>query len=114
MSTDQRYPPNSRYHGIETAEWGEADGRTVVYLRRRFVPDPARFVSFQEYRVVEGDHIDRMAAAVLGDPEQFWRLPDANGDLDARDLEEIGRRIRLTLPEGMGGGSGGWGGAGGA
>ena len=27
---------------------------------------------------------------------------------------DTGRRIRLTLPEGMGGGSGGWGGAGGA
>lgn len=103
MSTDQRYPPNSRYQATETAEFIQPDGTRLVYLRRRFVPDPARFVTLQEYRVVEGDRIDRMAAAVLGDPEQFWRLPDANGDLDARDLEEVGRRIRLTLPEGMGG-----------
>lgn len=103
MSTDNRFPPNSRYAATETAELTQADGSRIVYLRRRFVPDPSRFVTLQEYRVVEGDHVDRMAAAVLGDPEQFWRLPDANGDLDPRDLEEVGRRILLTLPDGMGG-----------
>ncbi|MFM0225684.1 LysM domain-containing protein [Paraburkholderia dipogonis] len=103
MSTDNRYAPNSRYYTTETTEFVQPDFTRVVYLRRRFVPDPSRFVTMQEYRVMEGDHIDRMAAAVLGDPQQFWRLPDANGDLDARDLEEVGRRIRLTLPDGMGG-----------
>ncbi|BAK76594.1 hypothetical protein NH8B_1777 [Pseudogulbenkiania sp. NH8B] len=96
-----RFPPNSRYYGCDTAELYDADGRKRVYLRRRFVPDPARFVTLQEYRVVEGDRIDLMAATVLGDPEQFWRLPDANGSLHPRELEELGRRIRLTLPEGM-------------
>jgi hypothetical protein len=103
MSTDQRYPPNSRYATTPTAEFTMPNGQRVAHLRRRFVPDPSRFVTLQEYRVVEGDRIDRLAAAVLGDPEQFWRLPDANGDLDARALEDIGRRIRLTLPEGLGG-----------
>lgn len=102
MSID-RFPPNSRYHGNETAEITGPDGRRLVFLRRRFVPDPARFVTLQEYRIVEGDRIDRMAAAVLGDPEQFWRLPDANGSLQPGELEEVGRRIRLTLPEGMAG-----------
>lgn len=103
MSTDIRFPANSRYAATEAAELQQPGGQRVVYLRRRFVPDPSHFVTLQEYRVVEGDRIDRMAAAVLGDPEQFWRLPDANGDLDPRDLEEVGRRIRLTLPGGMGG-----------
>ncbi|MBC9251677.1 hypothetical protein A9179_15495 [Pseudomonas alcaligenes] len=102
MSID-RFPPNSRYHGSETAERVTPEGRRVVFLRRRFVPDPGRFVTLQEYRIVEGDRIDRMAAAVLGDPEQFWRLPDANGSLSPGELEEVGRRIRLTLPEGMAG-----------
>jgi len=98
---NDRFPPNSRYHSTATAELTQADGRRLVYLRRRFVPDPANFVTLQEYQVVEGDRIDRLAAAVLGDPEQFWRLPDANGSLHPRELEELGRRIRLTLPEGL-------------
>ncbi len=98
---DNRFAPNSRYHSVETAEWLQPGGTPVVYLRRRFVPDPSRFVTVQEYRVVEGARLDRMAAAVLGDPQQFWRLPDANGSLHPLELEEIGRRIRLTLPEGM-------------
>ncbi|CAD5108250.1 LysM domain-containing protein [Zestomonas carbonaria] len=102
--TTERFAPNSRYHGVETAETSGPDGRPLVYLRRRFVPDPGRFVTVQEYRVVEGDRLDRMAAAVLGDPEQFWRLADANGCLHPGELEELGRRIRLTLPEGMSGG----------
>ncbi|MBB2496655.1 LysM domain-containing protein [Aquipseudomonas ullengensis] len=99
----ERFPANSRYHGTPTAELNGPDGRSLVYLRRRFVPDPARFVTLQEYQVMEGDRIDRMAATVLGDPEQFWRLPDANGSLKPGELEELGRRIRLTLPEGMAG-----------
>ena len=96
-----RFAPNSRYYGQPTAALTTADGRRPVYLLRRFVPDPGRFVTLQEYRVVQGDRIDRMAATILGDPIQFWRLPDANGSLHPRELEQAGRRIRLTLPEGM-------------
>ncbi|WCM54380.1 hypothetical protein OH720_15655 [Pseudomonas sp. WJP1] len=96
-----RFPPNSRYHLTETTELTQADGHRVMYLRRRFVPDPSAFVTLQVYRVVQGDRIDRLAAAVLGDPEQFWRLPDANGCLHPLELEEPGRPVRLTLPEGM-------------
>lgn len=103
MSTDTRFAANSRYAATETAEYTLPSGGRVVYLRRRLLPDPARFVTLLTYRIVEGDRIDRLAAAVLGDPEQFWRLPDANGDRDALALEAVGRRIRLTLPEGMAG-----------
>lgn len=99
-----RFPPNSRYALTDTAELTASDGRAVVYLRRRFVPDPAQFVTLQEYRIQAGDRLDRLAATVLGDPEQFWRLADSNGALDPLELEENGRILRLTLPEGMSGG----------
>lgn len=98
---DQRFPPTSRYSAIETAELVEPDGRRIVYLRRRFVPDPSRFVALQEYRVLEGDRLDRLAGQSLGDPELFWRLADANGALAPRELEELSRYLRITLPEGM-------------
>ena len=31
-----QFPPTSRYYGIDTATVSLADGRTAIYLRRRF------------------------------------------------------------------------------
>lgn len=100
-----RFPATSRYAGVETALHTGADGRTVAYLRRRFVPDPERFALIQEHRVEQGERLDRIAAHHLGDPEQFWRLCDANAALSPAELEEEGRTLRITLPEGMPGGT---------
>jgi hypothetical protein len=97
------FPPNSRYAGFATAELVQPDGTRVACLRRRLVPDPARYATVLEHRVLEGERLDRLAAAYLGDPELFWRMADANGLLDPVALEEVNRRVRLTLPEGMAG-----------
>lgn len=96
------FPPTSRYHGIETATLETSDGRTVIYLKRRFVPPPDRFALLQEHVVVQGDRLDNITARYLGDPEQFWRICDANGAMRPDELtDEIGRRLRITLPEGI-------------
>jgi hypothetical protein len=96
------FPPTSRYHGIDTATLERADGETIVYLRRRFVPPPERFALLQEHAVTQGDRLDNLAAHYLDDPEQFWRLCDANRALRPDELTEtIGRRLRITLPEGI-------------
>ena len=42
-----------------------------------------------------------IAAKYLGDPEQFWRICDANGAVRPDELEMVGRRLRITLPEGL-------------
>lgn len=97
------FPPNSRYYQLATAELARGDEPPLVYLRRRFVPDPALFSELQQYRVVDGDRLDRLAAAVQGDSLQFWRLADGNGVLKPAELEERGRSLRLTLPLGMSG-----------
>ena len=66
------------------------------------MPPPERFALLYEYRVVEGDRRDLIAAAHLGDPELWWRLADANGVLDPDDLTAfVGRRLRITAPDGM-------------
>ena len=92
----------SRYYGIATAKLETADGRSIVYLRRRFVPSPERFALLQEHTVTEGDRLDNLAAQYLGDPEQFWRICDANGAMRPEELTEtVGRRLRITLPEGI-------------
>jgi hypothetical protein len=96
------FPPTSRYSGIETAEYTTFDGRTIVYLRRRLVPSPEHLALLQEHLVTAGERPDHIAAAELGDPEQFWRLCDANGILRPEELtEQVGRRLRITLPEGI-------------
>ena len=95
-------PPNSRYHDVETAQLTRPDGRTIVYLRRRFVPPPERFALVLEHTVVEGDRLDNLAAKYLGDPEQFWRICDANGAINPDELtENVGSKLRITLPEGI-------------
>jgi hypothetical protein len=95
------FPPTSRYYGLETATREGADGQTIVYLRRRLVPPPERFTLLREHVVTEGERLDLLAATHIGDPLQWWRIADANRALNPEDLIEIGRRLRITLPEGI-------------
>jgi hypothetical protein len=101
-----RYPPTSRYFGIEITTFTRPDGTTVAYLKRRFVPPPERFELLQEVVVARGDRIDTIAARALGDPEQYWRICDANNAMRPAELEQVGRRLRITLPEGIPGPAG--------
>jgi hypothetical protein len=101
------FPSNSRYGNIQTATLETAAGRVTAYLRRRFVPPAERFALLQEYTVVQGDRLDNLAARLIGDPEMFWQLCDANGAMRPDELTETpGRKIRITLPEGIPGGQG--------
>lgn len=96
------FPSNSRYQNVETRKLTRPDGSELVYLARRFVPPPERMALLQEHLVVQGDRIDNIAARYLGDPEQFWRICDANRARRPAELTEaIGRRLRITLPEGV-------------
>jgi hypothetical protein len=96
------FPPTSRYHGIDTATMETTDGRTIIYLRRRFVPPQERFALIQEHTVTQGDRLDNLASQYLGDPEQFWHLCDANNAIRPEELiEAVGRMLRITLPEGI-------------
>ena len=96
------FPPDSRYHGLDTARWTLPNGETVAYVRRRFVPPAENFATVSEHQVVEGDRPDNLAASYLGDPQQYWRLCDSNAVLHPGELvETIGRSLRITLPEGL-------------
>lgn len=95
------FPNTSRYAGLPLGEYAASDGRTIVYVRRRFVPPPERFETLLEHVVTEGERLDVMTAQHLGDPEQFWRVCDPNGAIAPAELEIVGRRVRITLPEGI-------------
>ena len=108
MTVDPRlsFPPNSRYHGSATVRRKLADGVERVWLAQRFPPDPDALATAEMHEVRGGERLDNIAAARLGDPEQYWRLCDANRALRPDELTETaGRRLRITLPEGMTGGS---------
>ncbi len=101
----QAFAPTSRYHGLPVATLERDDGRTVAYLTRRFAPQPSSFVLVREHVVTEGERLDQLAFRYLGDPEQYWRLCDANGAVRPDELvETVGARLRVTLPEGVPGG----------
>src|SRR5258707_14263051 len=101
------FPIPSRYHDVEIVKLTVPDGqyeqrKIIVYLKRRFVPPPENFQLLQEHTVTQGDRLDNIAAKYLGDPEQFWRICDANRAMRPDELTEtIGRRLRITLPEGI-------------
>jgi hypothetical protein len=101
-------PRTSRYFGVETAVRILPDGREVPYLRRRLLPRPERLALIAEHVVSEGERPDLLAHRYLGDAEQWWRIADANPVLDPRELTATpGRRLRITLPDGVPGGIGG-------
>jgi hypothetical protein len=100
--TPPAFPPTSRYYGIATMQLTQADGRTVVYVQRRFLPPPENFALLQTVSVVAGDRLDNLAARHLGDPEQSWRLCDANLAMQPEALVvNVGATLAITLPEGV-------------
>jgi hypothetical protein len=96
------FSATSRYFSVPTTTHETADGETIVHLRRRLVPQPEQLALLEEHAVALGERLDTIAAARLGDPEQFWRICDANRALRPEELTgTVGRRLRITLPQGI-------------
>jgi len=96
------FPPTSRYYQIATGQYVAPDGRIIVYLHRRFIPSVDNFTLLEEHTVTQGERLDNIAAQALGDPEQFWRICDANNAMRPDDLTTTpGRVLSITLPEGI-------------
>jgi nucleoid-associated protein YgaU len=93
------FDPLSRYYEVEDAVFTMPDGRQVPYKRRRFVPAPEAHETLALDEVAAADRLDLISARTLGDPEQFWRICDANGALDPDELVEVGRRLRIPVPK---------------
>ncbi|TDB87408.1 LysM domain-containing protein [Actinomadura sp. KC216] len=98
-----RFPPGSRYAATPVLTHDPGGGRRpVAYLARRLVPQPERLATVGEHTVVEGDRLDLLAGRHLGDPELWWRIADANVAAHPDELTaHLGRRLRLTAPEGI-------------
>ena len=96
------FGPTSRYYYTPQAKLETSDGRTIAYLRRRIVPPGDHFALLQLHTINANERLDNVTASYLGDPEQFWRICDANDAIDPHELtEKVGKKIRITLPEGV-------------
>lgn len=94
------FEPTSRYYAIEDASLTAPDGGVIAYKRRRFLPDGEKIPLLVEVTVTEGDRLDLITARTLGDPEQFWRVCDANNAMNPSDLTaETGRVLRVPVPQ---------------
>jgi hypothetical protein len=86
----------SRYNGVPQAIVTTPSGREIAYVRLRTIPSPP---AFRVHIVAREDRIDRVAYAYFRDPEQFWRLCDANAAMRPDDLlAEIRRRLNVPMP----------------
>jgi len=94
------FDPSSRYYNLETAVLKTPDGQEVTYKRRRFLPQGSAMPLLAEVTVIEGERLDTITARTLSDPEQFWRVADANDAMDPGELaEQPGRRLRIAVPQ---------------
>jgi hypothetical protein len=94
------FDPTSRYYTIETATHVAEDGREVAYKRRRFLPRADELTVVAEITLTQGDRLDLIAARLLGDAEQFWRVCDANAALNPFELAaEPGRVVLVAAPQ---------------
>src|SRR5829696_3615460 len=99
------FEPSSRYAKCKDAKMTvaaekEKDEYIIIYKKRRFIPAEERMHLLQDTVIVGGgDRLDLIAARMLGDPEQFWRICDANDAMHPLDLtREPGRILRIAVP----------------
>lgn len=96
------FASTSRYAAPPTSTYTTADNRQIAYVTRRFLPQPDSFVLLLLHTVTGSDRLDNIAAQYLDDPQQFWRICDANDTMSPFDLTATpGETIDITLPQGV-------------
>jgi hypothetical protein len=92
----------SRYYSLPLLKWKAKDAKEFGYVSRRFLPPGDEFDLLLQHRVAERERLDTITAQYLDDPEQFWRICDANEAMSPFDLTDpVGRTIDITLPQGI-------------
>jgi hypothetical protein len=93
------FDQTSRYAVCEDAKMAAEDGHAILYKRRRFLPQGKKMAVLRELTVTGGDRLDVLAARTIGNPEQYWRVCDANDAMHPLELTaEPGRIIKIAAP----------------
>lgn len=85
---------NSRYYGLATVTTTDARGVEVQAVKLRRLPA----ASGEDTQVKDHDQLDVMAQQRYREPTQFWRIADANSELEANELVRVTGR-RIAVPE---------------
>ncbi len=94
------FDSKSRYYYLETATFETADGKSIAYKRRRFLPKGKDLPLLTETRVEQSDRMDLIAHRTIGDSEQFWRVCDANDAMNPDELiSEPGTWLKVPIPQ---------------
>ena len=90
------FDTKSRYYSLADAYTLPSDQEGVVlYKRRRFIPRSLP-PNNTMLRVNTGDRLDLIASRTLGDPLLFWRIADANEDMNPFTLTRpSGKSLRI-------------------
>jgi hypothetical protein len=98
------FPVGSRYRGLPILIALDSRGQEIVYVGRRWIPQPESFADVGRYQVRDGDRIDNIAAELIGGPAIYWRIADANAAIVPGELTlRPGRWLRITMPAGIAG-----------
>jgi hypothetical protein len=89
------FSQGSRYERVATAVYTDRGGHERPYVLLRTFPPAAP--TQQEYEFLEHDRLDLLAFRFFGDPEQFWRICDANRTLEPESLEVVARRLLIPV-----------------
>ncbi len=89
------FDPSSRYYSLGNAEHAAPNGERLIYKKRRFLPQRAPRPADRAVVVRAGERLDAIAARMLGDPLQFWRVADASNAMNPFDLAEPGRLLEM-------------------
>lgn len=97
------FGPNSRYAGVPLGQYQRAAAEPpVTYVLRRFIPQRREFTFAGVHVVRGGERPELLAAVTLGDPEQYYRIADANAVTDPFELTDSpGRIVSIPLPAGF-------------
>jgi hypothetical protein len=91
---------DSRYASAGTAVLETSAGTRILYVRRRFLPQPNEVPSARVFEANDRvQRLDTVAHLAIDDPEAYWRICDANGALNPFELLEE-TRGRLRVPTG--------------
>lgn len=85
----------SRYAAVADGVYQDSQGRQIPYKLLRLIPAPP---TLRIHQVRPEDRLDLIANQYFADPEQYWRICDANQAAWPEDLtREAGRMLRIPL-----------------